>query len=90
MTLRPYPFDRSFRGSYSRYRDTKLQVLGSSHRRLSMANWRLVFNAVCLPVLMYGCQLWVNSSKTKSLMKKVQGVFNEGVKVISGAFCTVL
>jgi hypothetical protein len=22
MTLRPYPFDRSFRGSYSRYRDT--------------------------------------------------------------------
>jgi hypothetical protein len=21
MTLRPYPFDRSFRGSYSRYRD---------------------------------------------------------------------
>jgi hypothetical protein len=65
-----------------------LQVLGSSHCGLSMANWRLVFNAVCLPVLTYGCQLWVNSPKTKSLMKKVQGVFNEGVKVISGAFCT--
>jgi hypothetical protein len=65
-----------------------LQVLGSSHRGLSMANWRLVFNAVCLPVLMYGCQLWANSSKVKSLMKKVQGVFNEGVKVISGAFRT--
>jgi hypothetical protein len=65
-----------------------LQVLGSSHRRLSMANWRLVFNAVCLPVLSYGCQLWANSTKITSLMKKVQLVFNEGVKVISGAFCT--
>jgi hypothetical protein len=65
-----------------------LQVLGSSHRGLSMANWRLVFNAVCLPVLTYRCQLWANSPKVKSLMKKVQGVFNEGVKVISGAFRT--
>jgi hypothetical protein len=65
-----------------------LQVLGSSHRGLSMANWRLVFNAVCLPVLTYGCQLWANLSNIKSLMKKVQGVFNEGVKVISGAFRT--
>jgi hypothetical protein len=65
-----------------------LQVLGSSHSGLSMANWRLVFNAVCLPVLSYGCQLWANSPKVASLMKKVQLVFNEGVKVISGAFHT--
>jgi hypothetical protein len=65
-----------------------LQVLGSLHRGLSMANWRLVFNAVCLPVLLYGCQLWANSLKVTSLMKKVQLVFNEGVKVISGAFRT--
>jgi hypothetical protein len=65
-----------------------LQVLGSSHRGLSMANWRLVFNAVCLPVLSYGCQLWANSPKVVSLMKKVQLVFNKGVKVISGAFRT--
>jgi hypothetical protein len=65
-----------------------LQVLGSSHCGLSMANWRLVFNAVCLPVLSYGCQLWANSPKIVSLMKKVQLVFNEGVKVISGAFRT--
>ena len=63
-----------------------LQILGSSHCSLSMANWRLVFNAVCLPVLSYGCQLWAHSSKYKLLVKKVQLVFNEGVKVISGAF----
>jgi hypothetical protein len=65
-----------------------LQVLGSSHCGLSMANWRLVFNAVCLLVLSYGCQLWANSPKVVSLMKKVQLVFNEGVKVIAGAFRT--
>ena len=38
-----------------------LQVLGNTHRGLSMANWRLVFNAICLLVLSYGCQLWANS-----------------------------
>ena len=65
-----------------------LQVLGNTHRGLSMANWRLVFNAVCLPVLSYGCQLWATSRKYKSLCAKAQLVFNEGVKVISGAFCT--
>jgi hypothetical protein len=65
-----------------------LQVLGSSHCGLSMANWRLVFNTVCLPVLSYRCQLWANSPKVVSLMKKVQLVFNEGVKVIAGAFRT--
>ena len=35
-----------------------LQVLGNTVRGLSMANWRLVMNTVCLPVLTYGCQLW--------------------------------
>ena len=67
-----------------------LQVLGNTHHGLSMANWRLVFNAICLPVLSYGCQLWANSRKYKMLVKTVQGVFNEGVKVISRAFRTAL
>ena len=65
-----------------------LKVLGNTHRGLSMANWRLVFNAVCLPVLAHGCQLWATSRKYASLIKKMQLVFNEGVKVISGAFRT--
>ena len=65
-----------------------LQVLGNTHRGLSMANWRLVFNAVCLPVLSYGCHLWMASHNKNTLVKKVQLVFNEGVKVISGAFRT--
>ena len=65
-----------------------LQVLGNSQRGLSTANWRLVFNAVCLPVLSYRCQLWANSPKYSSLVKKIQLVLNEGCKVIAGAFWT--
>ena len=53
-----------------------------------MANWQLVFNMVCLLVLSYGCQLWVTSRKYKPLCAKAQLVFNEGVKVIYGAFRT--
>jgi len=65
-----------------------LQMLGNSQRGISTAGWRLVFNAVCLPVLTYGCQLWANSPKYKSLVKQIQLVMNEGVKVVSGAFRT--
>ena len=35
-----------------------LSVLGNTICGLSMTNWRLVMNAVCLPVLTYRCQLW--------------------------------
>jgi hypothetical protein len=63
-----------------------LQILGSTHRGLSMANWRLVFNAVCLPVLSYGCTLWFKRKRNLGLTKMVQQVINDGVKLISGAF----
>jgi hypothetical protein len=35
-----------------------LQLLGNSIRGLNQASWWLAYNAVCLPVLTYGCQLW--------------------------------
>ena len=35
-----------------------LQILGNSVRGLDQARWRLAYNAICLPVLTYGCQLW--------------------------------
>jgi hypothetical protein len=65
-----------------------LSLLGNSHRGLSAAKWRQVFNAICLPTLSYGCQLWVSSPKIKMLLKKAHLVFNKGVKVITGAFRT--
>ena len=45
-----------------------LQLLGNSIRGLSAADWRLVYNAVCLPVLTYGCQLWFTGQQ-KMLVK---------------------
>jgi hypothetical protein len=65
-----------------------LQVLGNSISGLSMANWRLVLNAVCLPVMTWGCQLWFRQGGTKGLVKMLQQVQNEMVKVVTGSFHT--
>jgi hypothetical protein len=54
-----------------------LMVLGNSIRGLSMANWRLVLNAVCLPVMTWGCQLWFKKEAPKVLVKMLQQVQNE-------------
>ena len=64
-----------------------LQLLGNSVRGLDFAQWRLVYNAICLPVLTYGCQLWY-TGKQKKLANKLQVVQNEGVRLIAGAFRT--
>jgi hypothetical protein len=65
-----------------------LQVLGNSIRSLSMANWRLVLNAVCLPVLAYGSQIWYLSRGSKGLINMLQCVQNDMVKQVTGAFRT--
>jgi hypothetical protein len=65
-----------------------LQVLGNSIHSLSMANWRLVLNAVCLPVLAYGSQIWYLSGASKTLINMLQRVQNEMVKQVTGAFRT--
>jgi hypothetical protein len=65
-----------------------LQVLGNSIQGLSMANWRLVLNVVCLPVLSYGSQLWFLTGAAKDLLKMVQRVQKDMVKQVTGAFCT--
>jgi hypothetical protein len=65
-----------------------LQVLGNLIQGLSMANWRLVLNAVCLPVLAYGSQLWYLTGAAKGLIKMVQLVQNDMVKQVTRAFRT--
>jgi hypothetical protein len=65
-----------------------LQVLGNTIRGLSMANWRLVLNAVCLPVLTYGSQLWYLTGAAKGLINMVQRVQNNMVRQVTGAFRT--
>ncbi len=64
-----------------------LQILGNSVRGLNFAQWWLAFNAICLPVLTYRCQLWYKG-KQKSLVNKLQLVQNKAVKIISGSFRT--
>jgi hypothetical protein len=66
-----------------------LQLLGNSIQGLNFAQWRLAYNAICSPVLTYSCQLWF-ASKQKGLVKKLQVVQNEVVRIISGTFCTTL
>jgi hypothetical protein len=65
-----------------------LQVLGNTIRGLSMANWRIVLNAVCLPVMTWGVQLWYRTGGAKGLIAMLQRVQNEMVKVVAGAFHT--
>jgi hypothetical protein len=64
-----------------------LQLLGNSVRGLNQARWRLAYNAICLPVLTYGCQLWFKG-KQVTLVKKLQMVQNDAVRLISGTFHT--
>jgi Reverse transcriptase (RNA-dependent DNA polymerase) len=64
-----------------------LQLLGNSVRGLKHTKWRLVYNAICLPVLTYSCRLWY-TGKQQGLVKQLQTVQNKAVRVIAGAFCT--
>ena len=64
-----------------------LKHLGNLVRGLDHMSWRLTFNAICLLVLTYGCQLWF-CGKQVTLVKKLQIVQNKAVKIISGTFCT--
>ena len=64
-----------------------LQLLGNSVRGLDQASWRLAYSAICLPVLTYGCQLWY-TGKQVTLVKKLQVVQNDAVRIISGTFRT--
>ena len=57
---------------------------------LDMANWRIVLNAVCLPVLSYGLQLWFIPGGSNRLINMLQVVHNKMVCMVVGAFCTAL
>jgi hypothetical protein len=65
-----------------------LQVLGNTIHGLSMANWRIVLNAVCLPVMTWGVQLWYRTGGAKGLIAMLQRVQNDMVKVVASSFHT--
>jgi hypothetical protein len=53
-----------------------------------MANWHIVLNAVCLPVMTWGAQLWYRTGGAKGLITMLQHVQNNMVKVVAGSFHT--
>jgi hypothetical protein len=65
-----------------------LQVLGNTIHGLSMANWCIVLNAICLPVMTWGVQLWYRTGGAKGLITMLQHVQNDMVKVVAGSFHT--
>ena len=64
-----------------------LQLFGNSTRSIDFAQWRLAYNAIYLPVLTYGCQLWY-TGKQRPLGSRLQTAQNEAVKITSGSFRT--
>jgi hypothetical protein len=63
-----------------------LPLLGNSVWGLDFMRWRLAYNAICLPILSYGIQLWYQGQV--GLVMQLQGAQNDAVRIISGAFKT--
>ena len=63
-----------------------LQLLGNSIRGLSWANWRIIYNAVILPILTYATPVWFSGQA--SLLRQLRTAQNAAVRHITGAFGT--
>jgi hypothetical protein len=63
-----------------------LQLLGNSVRGLSWANWRIVYNAVILPILTYAAPVWFSGQA--GLLRQLRTAQNAAVRHIAGAFST--
>jgi len=64
-----------------------LHLLGNSVHGLDFHNWRTVFHAITLPVLLYGLPMWSHKAP-KSLIAILQVAQNAAVRRISGTFRT--
>jgi hypothetical protein len=65
-----------------------LGVVGNSVRGFSLPRWRRIFQAVIVPVLTYGCQVWFTDCQQKSLIAILQVAQNEACRKIGGFFRT--
>ena len=62
-------------------------LLSNSVRGIDFHNWRIVFHALTLPVLLYGLPIWSHWAP-KSLIRILQVAQNVAVRKISGTFRT--
>jgi len=64
-----------------------LHLLGNTIQGLDFHNWRTVFHAITLPVLLYGLLIWSHKA-LKSLINILQVTQNAAIRHISGTFRT--
>ena len=65
-----------------------VNLLGNSVRGLDFLNWQKVSNALVIPILTYGAQVWYTGISQKGLIQRLQTAQNEGIRKITGTFCT--
>jgi len=64
-----------------------MHVLGNSVRGIDFHNWRTVFHAITLSILLYGLPVW-SYKVSKSIIQILQVAQNDAVRRISGTFRT--
>jgi ribonuclease HI len=65
-----------------------LRMLANSVQGLSIANARILYKTVVLPVLTFGTEVWYTSRRQKTLVDILSRAQNEGLRWILGAFRT--
>jgi len=63
-----------------------INLLGNSIHRLDFLNWHKVYNALIIPTLTYGAQVWYTGINQKGLICQLQIAQNEGIRKITGVF----
>jgi hypothetical protein len=63
-----------------------INLLGNSIRGLNFLNWHKVYNALVIPTLTYGAQVWYTGIGQKGLLHKMQVAQNERICKITGVF----
>jgi hypothetical protein len=65
-----------------------VSLLGNSVCGLDFLNWQKVYNALIIPTLTYGAQVWYTGKGQNSLIQHLQVAQNEGLCKMTGVFKT--
>ena len=65
-----------------------ISILRNTVNGLDLLNWHKVYNALVIPILTYGAQVWYTGRNQKGLIHKLQIAQNEGIRKIGGVFKT--
>jgi len=67
----------------------RISILSNSVQGLDFLNWHKVYNALVIPMLMYGAQVWYTSHHQKGLVHTLQVAQNDSICKITWVFHTV-